>query len=108
MCTSGKSGPGGADGPVAGSSSISSSLCTGDIGTFGSAYTGWLGLGAGPVVGGAPEGGCPEGWSVSMSSLSGPGSGLVVVVCSSQNITPDHSRTEKMSGENDRTAALEM
>jgi len=33
---------------------------------------------------------------------------LVVVVCSSQNITTDHSRTEKMSGENDRTAALEM
>ena len=70
---------GGGDGPDGGSSGTSSSLCTGDIGTFGSAYTGWLGIGAGPVVGGAPEGGCPEGWSVSMSSLSGPGSGLFVV-----------------------------
>ena len=105
MCTSGvgKSKPGGGDGPVGGSSGMSSSLCTGDIGTFGSAYTGWLGIGAGPVVGGAPEGGCPEGWSVSMF-----GSGLVVVACSSQDITTDHPRTEKVSGENDRAAALEM
>jgi hypothetical protein len=110
MCTSGvgKSKPGGGDGPDGGSSGMSSSLCTGDIGTFGSAYTGWPGIGVGPTVGGAPEGGRPEGWSVPMSSLSGPGSGLFVVACSSQNITTDHSCIEKVSDGNDRAAALEM
>jgi len=109
MCTSGvgKSKPGGGDGPDGGSSGMSSSLCTGDIGTFGSAYMGWLGIGAGPVVGGAPDGG-QEGWSISMSSLSGHGSGLFAAVCSSQNMTTDHSWIEKVSGEKDRAAALEM